>query len=340
MMQERFADALRAQGMRAIDATDYVPLFKKTFPEEGGEGDGGMKRCRALLDDMKAAGLIRFPAKGSTVSFGPKQFPATISVVGEKRDEFVRPSVEWDARLAGAGSRSTSKSLPDLLAMNAFLKRMKSETVPLAPVNARSLEIFGDEKTLKKRALRTSGDGLPEPLTLADFNCYIPNEYYLPYAVFPVLSNTALIVENAETFHVMKMRNRIDGRYRAVVYGQGMAIKAGYLCLPEIAQETGVEWFQYFGDVDVAGFQMPIAADRSLGAISPFRLVPAVDLYRECLSRASSADTDYSSLYDAQKAWAAVRSDVVEWFSGWPDGFEQIEAILKEGRRVAQEWVY
>lgn len=343
MTVEIFKNALQATGGRDFGHVEYLRVFRTAFPQLRSEDDHGLSTCRRLLDEMKAAKLIRFPASGSFKSYYQMTFPEVISLTAARREKLVRPTIEWDGRLAFQASKANERALADLMKMNAFLQGMKVAPTRLAPINARSLEIFGEEKRLKSKVVCQKTGRIFDNLTLADFNCYLPNEYYLTYTPYPSASTTALIVENSETFHIMKRLNlskHRDHRYRAVIHGRGKEILKGFQCLPEIAAELGLTRFEYFGDIDVPGFEMPIKASASLADISAFRIEPALDLYATCLLIGKPYEASYSPDYDPMKSWQVLRQSACEWLAGDVSLYPTIAVVLESGKRVAQEWIY
>jgi Uncharacterized protein conserved in bacteria C-term(DUF2220). len=335
---ERFLQAVSSMGTASLVYAEYLRILRETFPEDRNDPDGGAGAWIGMLTELRTAKKIRF-ATGNDVHHGRYRFPGSITLIRPRDKSFVRPVVEWDSRLAGLGAKASKASLPDLLKMNAYLQTMKVAQIPHAPINARSLEIFGDEKRLRSKVRNFDTGEIYPTLSLADLKCYVPIDRYLNYTFFDVPKTLGLIVENSETFHVLKRRNEESGSYRTVVFGRGKEILYAYRSLPEIALETGVTAFEYFGDIDIPGFDMPLEIMRRLSECSGPPILPAVGLYRECMARGKVAATDYSEQYDSMKSWQQRRSEASAWLKD-EELFHQIDEVLGNSRRIAQEWVY
>lgn len=147
----------------------------------------------------------------------------------------------WHPKMAWAAREGSHAILPDLLAVDEWLRRSTGHE-PVLTRRERSLEVFGDEKRLD--ALTVNGHIFGGRVSLEDLRC-ISVSPPLPVA-FTGRAGGALVVENADTFHTMATH----GPFSQVIYGGGTAVTGSIDRIPPGAL--------YFGDIDKRGVEIAL----------------------------------------------------------------------------------
>lgn len=125
-------------------------------------------------------------------------------------------------------------------------------------IKERSLEIFNDEKALDD--MRTKNCFFKEGYICVDtLRCsHAPGGVPIPFAIITDSdSNTCIVIENSDTYSTMCQWNLTAKVFRAVAYGGGNAFSSSWEGLATLKEGFGVERFEYFGDVDEDGFNIP-----------------------------------------------------------------------------------
>lgn len=125
-----------------------------------------------------------------------------------------------------------------------------------ARIKERSLEIFNDEKALDD--MRTKNrffkDGYICVETLRCSHAPAP----IPFTVMMDSdSDTCIVIENSDTYSTVCQWNQAAMEFRAVAYGGGNAFSSSWEGLATLKEKFGVQRFEYFGDVDGDGFNIP-----------------------------------------------------------------------------------
>ncbi|WP_133804048.1 hypothetical protein [Kribbella caucasensis] len=239
---------------------------------------------RAALDELVAAGVVILPA--SAGGYDRREQPPLPLWVRRpprpRRAAQPKPVRVWPAALEAAGRiASRDDELAVLEAVAAFLRDC-GEARPSVPVRERSLELFGDEKRLDR--LSTTRLFTAGALTLELLRCHqVPIPFvsqWVPGAVDPH-GKALLIAENHHTYasllEVTRQHANHGGPGRHVGYGTGNQFPSAVLSVPLLVPAP--QRIVYFGDVDLKGLQIPVAASlKALQAGLP-AVVPAIPLY-------------------------------------------------------------
>lgn len=342
-MTDVFYKMLKAEAKNPILFEDVHRIFLSSSPGARSSNDNGISSLLLALEAMKEQGAVRYSsAVSGTIPLGRHNVPAEIRITKDKKPKVEIPARQWDSRILSEALNARGERLNFLTKLDSFLKQMPKD-LPIVPIKARSLQIFGDEKALSLRAateLRRTGNIL-EHLTPYDLRCYVPDEHYFVYSSFAGAASSILVVENSETYHLMKERNRSTDTYRAIVYGAGNAFSVKAPHIVSLAKSLGADTLFYFGDIDAPGFQIAHKASAAIESSgSSLALLPAVELYRECVEIGIPQPSGYGTRYD----WENKRDcDTRMWVQTWLDRdvplFNQIDKIVSTQKRLAQEWI-
>jgi hypothetical protein len=323
----------------SVTLDELYGAFKRAFPERLALGDGGYGSLFAWLDQMKSKGEVRFSNAGPRILKGRFSFPDTIRVNQPAKKKAASPQRQWHPLLVGEDKGASPQRRLFLEKLDTFLKQ-QPKGGKVVPIKARSLQIFGDEKLLGKRANLKTGY-VTTNLHLSDLNCYVPDAYFLVSTQFDNDSRKVLVVENSETFHVMKERNEVSSEYRAIVYGAGNTFYKNSPYLDTLQPPNGHGQFYYFGDIDIPGLEIPMNAQSTLRRVgSEIELLPALGLYQETFDRGAAADVHYEKLHAWEKNEDCdVRAFVHQWLLRDRALAERVEALVTTHKRLAQEWI-
>lgn len=339
---QAFLSALRASSAGWIALEDYKKLFEGAVSVSSDDVDFGKRRMRACIDRLAAAGLVK-PTSGrkSQIPCGPIMVPSHLKYVKVKQPQPERQfQREWDAKLAGMVRGSSPARLQVLEMIDIWLKNTASSSPPLVPVNTRSLHIFGDEKKLLSLCRPPDSGELSKTLNLEHLRCYIPMESYLPCEVLAdARLKEILVIENAQTYHSMKLRNRRERSYCAVAYSGGANLSKTVPAIIDLANECGAKTVRYFGDIDIPGFDIPMNAIKNVAFLhSDLRFEPAAHLYDELLRIGKPNSASYEHPDRMERLWTSkVAGFVDSWLEA--ETAEKISVLLSGGFRLAQEWV-
>ncbi|MCD9508985.1 hypothetical protein [Photobacterium phosphoreum] len=251
----------------------------------------------------------------------------------------VRSRTPWCGKMMKIGPSLplSQETLRKAVLVNEYMRNRPLEPVPL-PVNERSLQLFGYEKTLKNiHKMGMFGGGI----SLQDLDCYRVSEP-LQGVRWPdkAINAPILIVENSTTFYSAWMENNRSPVYSAIVFGRGKMLKGIELAtdsLEEIRQESAnrshaiqLPELHYFGDLDPEGVEIPIGINRVRKKHGLEPLYPALILYQRLLTF-----PEQDPVHDWPKG--LVRSDLIDWL-GEPIATNVLDAFDRQ-RRWAQEWI-
>ena len=338
-----FLAALIGLGRVRVD----IDICEQAFRSSVGhllDGDMDRSAFHSALMSLSSSGAVSWPPKSQTVPIGRFRFPAKIKVAAEARapEPQAKPYVEMDSRIAHLKRGRDMAGRDELELIDAFLKRTARTPQKVLPINARSLTVFGDEKRLSAKLSSDGAGFFNGALTFEDMRCYVPADIYFAFELNPAsTSDEVLIVENSESYHVFKTMNRSRSRYRAVAFGSGNTVHKSVQALRSLMAETGSRAIRYFGDVDVPGFRIPLTMIDTLARQSTeVQVLPAVDLYRQCLSVGTASRWDVSDTSRDLEEWRTDLAPRVRLWLGDDGLFGAIDGILASGARVAQEWLY
>ncbi len=194
----------------------------------------------------------------------------------------------------------------------------------VVPHRERSLQVLGDEKRLDSLAAsRLFAHGV---LSFELLACeWVPPQ--LPWRRVGE-GSVALVVENAATFRTVTRALSVDpGRYGVVAAGGGNAFvrTVAGLADPEVGQ---VSELRYFGDLDIAGLEIPQRASVEAERVGLPAPSPAAGLYRLLLARSEAQPVPTVDTERAERAAA--------WLC---ELAEPALAVLALPGRIAQEAV-
>ncbi|EWM10023.1 hypothetical protein [Kutzneria sp. 744] len=288
---------------------------------------------RHALDELVAAGLVMFPR--SLRDFDTRDEPHLPRWVRRPaRERVVRekaPVRVWPAALEAAGRIAhRDEELALLDTVTAFL-RDSGATRPNVPMRERSLELFGDEKRLDRllsTRLFTSG-----ALTLNLLRCHtVPIPFVSQWVpgIDDPKGTALLIAENHHTYtsllEVTRHRAASGGPGRHVGYGTGGQFPSAVLSVPLLSPMP--ERIAYFGDVDLKGLQIPLAAHAAGSLAGLPGVVPAVPLYGLLFEMGLARP--------AKQVPTAVATEAAAWLGSFA---AQARDALVNGVRFPQEAV-
>ncbi len=166
----------------------------------------------------------------------------------------------WMPELAFLREARVNLRFAELRQLNDFLQTGSSGRA-VVPIKERSLQICGDEKRLD--VLADSVLFRDGRLTLAQLRCEVVAEP-LAWKRGPAkaAAQPVIVLENAATWHSYDRWNQATAQFSAVIYGGGNRFVEGVGFFAEIFRELGgPRRVFYFGDLDVAGLQIPHRAN-------------------------------------------------------------------------------
>jgi hypothetical protein len=278
-----------------------------------------------LLVELSDAEVIGLPSDRSFDRTEIPHLPRFVTVARPARSAPAVKQVVWHPELSWVpGARLTPSQLDFMASVNTWLFRRRGPEL-VVPVRERSLEIFGDEKTLDRLLLTNLF--APERLTLVTLRA---RRAVPPFHSRVVGEGTMLlIVENSDTFDsITRALAERPGPVGIVGWGAGAAFEASVLSIADL--EHTVSDVRYFGDIDRVGLRVPanastVAVDSGLPPV-----LPAVALYSALLTvgrprpgQPKVSETDAKQL--------------VDWLD--PIHREPVTRLLVDGHRLAQEAV-
>jgi len=236
----------------------------------------------------------------------------------------------WPQPLAAAALVADRPDEIDLLTRIGDWMRREPHPDPV-PLEERSLDILNDEKALAleltKRIFTTGALTLD---LLAAYRTPIP--FASQYV--PGTGPTALLVaENNATYHSLITVAREQPEQARpdlhIAWGSGSQFPVSIASVPLL--DPAPDSIYYFGDVDLAGLRIAVAATESAQSLGLPRVRPAVALYEHALA-AGTPRPDRSN-------FGALREfpDIITWL---PSHLKPpIAALLAAGNRIPQEFV-
>jgi Uncharacterized protein conserved in bacteria C-term(DUF2220). len=307
-----------------FEALDTVQPGLATAPDK-------RERVGDLLAELASAGFLE-PSRTRFDRSEAPALPAFVRLLVPRvtgRIAAAASAYAWRPELAWAGSEPlTEREFQHLKALQSFL-RNSGATRPLVPAQERSLELFGHEKTLdlELRPSRLWTDGR---LSFDLLRCR-PAATPLPHRVTGP-GSWLLVAENAATFDSLAATMPEDSPVGIVAWGGGGMFRSTVEWvreLPAITARREVAAIRYFGDLDLEGLRIPMAASATAmrAGLPPVR--PAVGLYARLLAVGRPEP--------ATPLAPEVAAELAAWLG--PSLAPAAEALLVSGYRLAQEAV-
>lgn len=195
------------------------------------------------------------------------------------------------------------------------------------PARERSLEIFGDEKSLD--GMMNSVFFKKGGISLQTLRCFhVPEP--IPYSIMTgSRTMDCLVIENATTYFTLRKWNEISCEYYALAYGGGNAFSRSWEGLTELKGQ--IAQFEYFGDVDGEGLRIPWAVSKCLERVRmPFRL--SRRFYQMLIDIGENSRLD-----GGRFRWDET---MVEWLTDQlgKELAGRIVKVVRAGRRIPQEY--
>jgi hypothetical protein len=278
-----------------------------------------------VLAELDAAGVVTRPSERSYDRDERPELPLFVTLPRRDRPRAPRRDVVWHPVLDWVpDSQLAPSQRADLEQVNRWLHGRRKPTP--VPLRERSLEIFGDEKTLDR--LLPTRLFAPDRLTLERLATYRAVVRFTSDLVGS--GDLLLVAENSDTFDslVHALRGRDGHRVGRVGWGAGAAFEASVLSVGLL--DPPVADVAYFGDLDEKGLRIPAnaAALAAREGLPPIR--PASGLYSALLLRARPAAV-------RRTIAAPTATELTAWLD--PAHRADVRTLLVGGRRAAQEAV-
>lgn len=328
---ERLAASIVARAGNRV-MIDLADVFEALDDVEPGLATlpGKRERVGELLAELAAAGFAE-PSRTRLDRSEVPPLPAFIRLVARRvtvRVAVAAVGYPWRPELAFAASEPLSeREFEQLRAVQGFLRDGGSSR-PIVPAPERSLELFGHEKALDEelRPSRLWTTGRLSYELLRTRRAATP----LSHRVLGS-GSWILVAENAATFDSLSATLPADSPVGIVAWGGGGLFRSTVEEVADLARVLGREItaIRYFGDLDLEGLRIPIAASATAerAGLPPVR--PAVGLYARLL-RAGRPE-------DAPAIAPEVAGELASWLGRALA--PQAAAILESGTRIAQEIV-
>lgn len=321
---QRMADSLTAWPRRRVQVAELWEILDQIDPSS--RLDVRRRRILSeLIRELAAANVARLPAARSYDHSEIPALPRFVTLTRESPGPEACNAVVWHPSLAWVPQASLTRSqIRTAEQVNQWLHDSRDHLV--VPSRERSLEIFGNEKTLDRfigstlfRSGRLSLELLRCRRVAPTLHCESSGE-----------GDLLLVVENSDTFHSLLtvLRGRGDHRIGLVGWGAGTGFEASVLSIPRI--DKAITEIKYFGDLDENGLRVPanaavLAANAGLPSIHP-----ATGLYKVMLQRGMPQPGQRKLSYDAA-------ADLASWLG--PSHQAHAVQLLMTGGRLAQEAV-
>jgi hypothetical protein len=327
---ERLAAALEREPRARVSIDRCRELFLAHCGHDPADEPDPRRALAQALAALEESGRVRLPARRSRHLWEEERSPALPAYVlraGAPRPRAAaRPPLH--PVLALAQERAGTAALPSGVdRLDAWL-RSASAGAPVAPLQERSYEIFGDEKRLG--ALLATRFALEGGLSHASFRAYRVSEPFVVSEVAPG-ADWAIAVENLATYDSVRRatcgpagRAPERGAPAAVIYGRGNHFTASCASLPE--RLPSVRRLVYFGDLDPRGLRIPLAVRAALPGLE---VAPWHSAYNRLLTFQPSRHRRPADPAEA----ARLAAFLPEELRG------AAEAVLRSGCRLPQEAV-
>jgi hypothetical protein len=329
---ERLATALVARAGSRVTA-EIAEIFEAIDAVEPSLATAPWKRERIgeLLAELAAAGFLA-PSRTRFDRSEAPALPAFVRLVARRapgRIVAAAAGYPWRPELAWAASEPLlEREFEQLKAVQAFL-RDGGANRRVVPAPERSVELFGHEKALDEelRPSRLWADGR---LSYVLLRCR-PAATPLPHRVVG-RGSWLLVAENAAAFDSIAASIPDGSPVGIVGWGGGGLFRStveSIAELPAITAREEIAAIRYFGDLDVEGLRIPIAASAAAERVGLPPVRPAVGLYARLLA-----------VGRPQRA-TPVAPEVAAELTAWLGSAlaPQAAALLVSGYRLAQEVV-
>lgn len=328
-LAHRLLKALERGGRVQVDRDAVWRAYLGVDPEFA-HSPRKRERLHACLEELVAASSIQLPATKRDFDRGSPPLPRFVRLVRARaQPAAASPTIRfpWCSSLAWAASeRLSSRQFEELRAVHRFLVE-GGERRPTVPSRERSLELFRDEKRLDALS-RTSLFG-PGRLSWDLLRCQPEPPPLVSRAVAP--GTTLLVVENHHTYVSLSRALPGGGSVSWLAYGAGKAFVTSIASAVSLSSGTQpLERILYFGDLDEAGLQIPVDANQTAATLGLPTVEPAEALYSLLFESGEPAPVSRRVPSERAKSLAA-------WLG--PTLCKPAEALLRDGRRLAQEWV-
>jgi hypothetical protein len=290
-----------------------------------------LQHLQVALEDLAEQGHIELPRGNSAwTKIATGRYPKWILVKKETPQVAVSAAEEpWIKELSFCSTFTNQTQLKAAQAINRFLISHRHDLIAV-PMRERSLQIFGDEKKL---------DGMVKNSHLFDGRLPLSTigaleiPHFLVHTIFKRAAQRhnyrSLVVENHHTYWSICQWNASANLFDAVIYGAGLFFQKSEMFLDEISsQEISPEYF-YFGDIDPAGFDIPLSINRRRIAESRPVMRAYMPFYRWTL------ENGYQNKNASSKQGLAD----FEQLSAFTDNHFAVlvKQLLSEGLRIPQE---
>lgn len=305
---EALASALLATSKSSIALPELLSTWDAVDPGWA-TTTGGRLRLADALRRLDAERVIELPSpRGSRWDAALPRLPTKLAVPANRqpRVSALDPAHElWVPALAWApgwirATRPPQRLRAALVAVNRWLAAMTGRVPPTISREERSLEVFGDEKTLA--ALLGTVLCAPGRISLDLLVCEAP----IGGVRLARFADTGpvLVVENKAMFDSAwrALRQHAGSTmYAALVFGGGDHAPSLVPELAQLDQIIGVQptAFHYAGDIDIAGLSAAEAFVRA-GAATGIATMPAHHLWN-ALAAAKPAGPDLTGDADERK---------------------------------------
>ncbi len=278
---QRLLEGLDGIGRVQVPLPAVLTAWAAACPERSLEGDR-FAALVAALDELAATGMVELPARPSWDRTVVPALPRFVRLPAARRRRPGRPWRDhpWCAELSWASGlvALSEEGFAALAAVNRWLAG-PGRGAAVAPVQVRSLEIFGDEKRLL--ALASTSLFAPGRLSL---DLLAARRYPPPIAHERVgAGGVWLVVENADSFWLTVDAARRSEAVDVVAWGAGRAVAQSLLSLAE--RPDPVERILYWGDVDPDGVDIATAAAAAAATVGLPPVEPAAALWRATACR-------------------------------------------------------
>ena len=280
---------------------------------------------RSMLDAVKDAQFIEFPKM--TAGWDRSALPHLPKWINRPRSKVVRQYAEhviWSPELSFLSSKKEPANSP-WLKVDEWLKKTRNEFRDSVPIRERSLEIFGDEKTLD--ALAGAQAFRSSLITLDALSCYYVPEPAAWESGPPGSRNRpGICLENSTTYDVVKRFNREAGIWGFVAYGRGNGFASVVEGIIPIMEEFGHGNILYFGDADHEGLEIAARGALKFRAAGKEMGLDA-RLYRLILQCGKPAESKTGGVLSPGASELIRRADLSE-----------LPGFFLEYLRISQEW--
>lgn len=316
---------LRATKLRRISIDRLRIVFADSCPQFAQSVDR-MTILSDLLAKLKTEQLIDLPKQSSSwIQTSQPALPKWIKLKKLDDDRRSYSEVAWTPELSFCTELKNKSQLDAALRINEFLIRRRHE-LQMVPFRERSLEIFGDEKRLDSmvRAGCLFSGRLPLSV-IGAFEAPFP----LPFEVAIVKRKPILIIENHHTYWSFCEWNKEFREFSAIVYGGGNSLARGRLALKKIMDAVESDSVRYFGDIDVAGFEIPCEFNAHAVAQTDLTVRPATALYALLLEFGLRRHSE-------EQPSSRQKMAIQHWF-GFSSVGEKLVNLLSDSHWIPQE---